>query len=383
MGGIKTFSIWAQEIHETSDQMKRLSSAKSAKTTPLSVDRESMMGIFPGSGASPYHTTLESCTCVDFIRRKLPCKHIYRLAIELGLLHESAQSGINKNVLKNSQITLADAVAEIENLSDDCQNFIKNFPEKEPIIFSVAENDPELLTCSILSTNSLDPQQVLEQMSKKEIMDTLKNNGHVPEKNMKKSDLISWCIETIPDIDSFLPKIVHLSVSPYAQKSWRKLHTYLRRKYDWEYCYLESEERGMETFLTPAESDGAGCLSTVSSQRKIVYSFPDDEITELLTLYGHNRCLNGFVIDLENTLFSVISEGKFDKKNFAITGTFDDIPRAGLSAIIEHHGGRVNEWITKNTAYLVVGHNAGSKLQRAKEKGVPLLSEQDFFALIN
>jgi len=32
------------------------------------------------------HATLESCTCPDFKERKLPCKHMYRLASELGLI---------------------------------------------------------------------------------------------------------------------------------------------------------------------------------------------------------------------------------------------------------------------------------------------------------
>lgn len=124
-----TFGEWSEDVHISDEQKKRIISARSSKTTPSFIDKQSQTGIFPGSGSVPYKTTLEYCTCIDFSRRKLPCKHIYRLAIEIGLLPEEAKSGINKNTLASSQISLADAVAEIENLSDDSQIFIKNFPQ--------------------------------------------------------------------------------------------------------------------------------------------------------------------------------------------------------------------------------------------------------------
>lgn len=374
-----TFGNWTENLHNDQAQQKRMVSAQSANATPSCVDKDCQTAIFPGSGAVPYSTTLNSCTCVDFARRRLPCKHIYRLAIELGLLDLSAKSGINKNALIASQISLSDAVAEVENMSDDSQLFIKNLPQTEPVIFSIDENDQELLSCAILSTSPLEPRLIMEQMSKKEIMEVLANNGYIQEKNMLKDDLISWCIQNVTDIKSILPEIVHLSASPHAKKIWRKLYKYLRRKYDWEHFYLESEARGMEEFFIPAEAEKATRYAT-SSVHNSAFFFPDDEITDLLTLYGHNRCLNGFVIDKQNLPYG--NSKKLDRKNFAITGAFDNITRAELSATIQNHGGRVNEWITKNTAYLIVGNNAGVKRQKAEAKGIPLLSLQDFYSLI-
>ena len=132
MEDTKTFSIWEAEIHQLPDQLKRITSAKSAKVTPASIDQETMTGTFPGSGANPYLTTLDSCTCGDFRHRKLPCKHIYRLAIELGMLDESAESGVNKNTLKAMQFSLEDAVGILENLTDQSQNMIKAFLQIHP-----------------------------------------------------------------------------------------------------------------------------------------------------------------------------------------------------------------------------------------------------------
>lgn len=276
-------------------------------------------------------------------------------------------------MLNASQITLADAVAEIENFSDDCQLFIRDFYQMDSVIFPVSENDQELLTCTVLSESPLEPQTILEQMSKKEILSMLTNNGYSPAKNMLKKDLIQWSVENIADIKSTLPNIVRLSISPYAHKIWRKLFTYLQRKYEWKHSYLESEERGLEEIFIPEGSERIGPLT---------YSFPDDEITSLLNLYGHNRCLNGFVAHPQD-VSSEKNRRKFAGMNFAVTGAFDNVTRAEISAIILNHGGCVNEWITKNTSYLVVGYRTGSKLQKAKAKGVPLLSEKEFFDLID
>lgn len=78
----------SDDIHSQPDQVKRIASAKSPKTKPISVDHDAQTGIFAGSGKKPYETTLTSCTCRDYFVRRLPCKHIYRLMIELNLLEE-------------------------------------------------------------------------------------------------------------------------------------------------------------------------------------------------------------------------------------------------------------------------------------------------------
>ncbi|WP_455649072.1 SWIM zinc finger family protein [Enterocloster citroniae] len=78
--------IWGQwsKKHSLSDQLKRQSSASTAKLTPISVDNDLCSATFKGSSGR-YIATLSSCECTDFRRRKLPCKHMYRLAHELGV----------------------------------------------------------------------------------------------------------------------------------------------------------------------------------------------------------------------------------------------------------------------------------------------------------
>ncbi len=71
------------DIDAQPDQLKRIESAKKAKCSPLSIDYTARTAVFAGSGKTPYKTTIDSCTCRDYFVRHLPCKHIYRLRMEL------------------------------------------------------------------------------------------------------------------------------------------------------------------------------------------------------------------------------------------------------------------------------------------------------------
>jgi DNA ligase (NAD+) len=49
---------------------------------------------------------------------------------------------------------------------------------------------------------------------------------------------------------------------------------------------------------------------------------------------------------------------------------------------VEERGGRVTSSVSKNTSFVVVGEEAGSKAEKAKELGVKILSEDEFLALV-
>jgi DNA ligase (NAD+) len=62
---------------------------------------------------------------------------------------------------------------------------------------------------------------------------------------------------------------------------------------------------------------------------------------------------------------------------FVITGTLPTWGRKDAKEFIEQYGGKVNDSISAKTSYLVVGDDAGSKLDKAKQLGVKILSEND------
>jgi DNA ligase (NAD+) len=73
--------------------------------------------------------------------------------------------------------------------------------------------------------------------------------------------------------------------------------------------------------------------------------------------------------------------GPLSGKTFVLTGTLS-IPREAAQAEIERRGGKVVGSISRKTSYLVVGADAGSKLDKARELGVKTLTEDEFRALI-
>ena len=70
-------------------------------------------------------------------------------------------------------------------------------------------------------------------------------------------------------------------------------------------------------------------------------------------------------------------------KTFVVTGTLPTLKRDEAKALIQSAGGKVTESVSKKTNYLVVGADAGSKLEKAQSLGLACLSEEELLNLIN
>ncbi len=78
----------------------------------------------------------------------------------------------------------------------------------------------------------------------------------------------------------------------------------------------------------------------------------------------------------------VIKDNRFLNKTFVLTGTLPTYSRAQATEIIESFGGKVSSSVSKKTDYVLIGEQAGSKLKKANDLGIRILSEKEFNEII-
>lgn len=66
---------------------------------------------------------------------------------------------------------------------------------------------------------------------------------------------------------------------------------------------------------------------------------------------------------------------------FVITGTLPTMSRSQMEELVKKHGGKVSGSVSKKTDYIIAGENAGSKLDKAQQLGIKILSEDDIITL--
>ncbi len=69
-------------------------------------------------------------------------------------------------------------------------------------------------------------------------------------------------------------------------------------------------------------------------------------------------------------------------KTIVVTGTLKNYSREEIEGLIARHGGRPSSSVSGKTDFVIVGENPGSKLDKARQLGVPLLTEEEFEAML-
>ncbi len=75
-------------------------------------------------------------------------------------------------------------------------------------------------------------------------------------------------------------------------------------------------------------------------------------------------------------------DNRFEGKTFVLTGTLENFTRDEASEIIEKFGGKTSGTVSKKTSYVLAGEEAGSKLTKAREIGVTVITENEFQEMI-
>lgn len=93
--------------------------------------------------------------------------------------------------------------------------------------------------------------------------------------------------------------------------------------------------------------------------------------------------LNEFkVLGVEPEKAQQATSSLFKGMTFVLTGTLENMTRNQAGDIIKLHGGQTSSSVSKNTTYVLAGENAGSKLTKAQDLGIKILTEKDFLEMI-
>jgi DNA ligase (NAD+) len=90
----------------------------------------------------------------------------------------------------------------------------------------------------------------------------------------------------------------------------------------------------------------------------------------------------GVNMEADATSIPTADEAVLSGKTLVVTGSLQQYTRDEINDLISRHGGRAASSVSKNTDYLVAGEKAGSKLAKATELGIPVLSEAEFAKLL-
>lgn len=87
-------------------------------------------------------------------------------------------------------------------------------------------------------------------------------------------------------------------------------------------------------------------------------------------------------VNMKQPRREVVGGSPIAGKSIVVTGTLSGFDRKGIETFIKTHGGRASASVSKKTDYVVAGENAGSKLIKAHELGVKVLTEDEFVKLV-
>ena len=116
-----------------------------------------------------------------------------------------------------------------------------------------------------------------------------------------------------------------------------------------------------------AEIDGFGEIMS----ENVVKAFSDVHFTELISKLRDKGVKMQYESDKSD-------DKRFEGMTFVLTGTLPTMKRDEAKAFIEKFGGKASGSVSKKTTYVLAGEDAGSKLTKAQQLGITIISEDDF-----
>lgn len=198
-------------------------------------------------------------------------------------------------------------------------------------------------------------------------------------------------IEDIFILDKYHDQIIN--EKGFGDKFWKNLKDGIKESYKVKIDKL--------IFALGIPQLGAKNAKAIAKKIKIFENIKNVSIDDLIaikdigdiTIHEFNKYLNNenniklvdYLVSIGiNPAFEIDNNNIidfFNNKTFVISGTFD-ISRNEITKLIENSGGNVSSSISKNTFALILGENAGSKVEKAKKLGIRIIERDEFYSII-
>jgi len=272
-------NTWTPETHTTEYAAKRIKSAQSAKLTPIKIDHEDLYGYFQGSHGR-YETFLNYCPCGDFHRSKLPCKHIYRLAMELNIIDNSGMDSNSTYIpipSSERKILLASLIDILEKGGIDVMEHYTHFEfQFDNTLYLIDPTNAAyayLIKNKFICISNTPNENLFFRLKKSDILSILAQHGiHIEKTTFPelKTILLSKYAD---QLDILFPDRKLCFLNPEHASLHKSIYSYCKRVID-PYAYLSNCEIEYS-------------ISLINSNGKCHYVIPDTEINRLYLKNGH------------------------------------------------------------------------------------------------
>ncbi|MDO5477838.1 MAG: NAD-dependent DNA ligase LigA [Clostridia bacterium] len=139
---------------------------------------------------------------------------------------------------------------------------------------------------------------------------------------------------------------------------------------------LAKHFKTLDAFMAAGEEELSAIddIGPITAKNIVTYMSETQNLSNIQNLIGAGV----------NTIYKEeeLTDERFSGLTFVLTGTLPTYTRDQASAIIERFGGKVSGSVSKKTSYVLFGDEAGSKLTKAKDLGVTLITEEEFNEMI-
>ncbi len=274
---------------------------------------------------------------------------------------------------------------EREKRPDDAAEFV--FPQTCPVCGAPVLRDPD--GAAIRCTGAECPAQLLRNLIHFAARDAMDIDGIGPAVLQQlieaklvanPADLYDLTAEQLKKLERMGAKSAQNAVEAIAKSKendlWRMIYALGIRQVGEKaakvlaahFGSMDALRRATEEELTQIDDVGAVTADYIT---RWMQSEQAADLLERLKNAGLNMESRRTLVD-----------SRFAGMTFVLTGALTRFTREEAGEMIEQRGGKAASSVSKKTTYVVAGENAGSKLKKAQELNIPVLSEEEFLALL-